>query len=104
MQMRWGSPQTIVILSLCVRDEKDILCEKEENELKEAAKEMSQDKIQNEKWQGKLLTAREEDQGLDRRHVLLGYGSGLCALFTQWQECMSSTSSFYRLSYTTARG
>ena len=60
------------------------MCEKEENELKEAAKEMGQDKIQNEKWQGKLLTAREEDQGLDRRYVLLGYGSGLCALSTQW--------------------
>ena len=57
---------------------------KEENELKVAVKEMGQDKIQNEKWQGKLLTAREEDQGLDRRHVLLGYGSGLGALFTQW--------------------
>ena len=60
------------------------MCETEENELKVAAKEMGQDKIQNEKWQGKLLTAREEDQGLDRRHVLLGYGSGLGALFTQW--------------------
>ena len=103
MQMRWGSPWTIVILSPCVRDKRDILCEKEKNELKAAAKEMGQDKIQNKKWQGKLLTAREEDQGLDRRHVLLGYGSGLCALFTQWQECMSSTSSFYRLSSTPAR-
>ena len=60
------------------------MCEKEENELKVAVKEMGQDKIQNEKWQGKLLRAREEDQGLDRRHVLLGYGSGLGALFTQW--------------------
>ena len=80
------------------RDGKDISCEKEKNELNVATKEMGQDKIQNEKWQGKLLMAREEDQGLDRRHVLLGYGSGLCALFTQWQECMSSMSSFYRLS------
>ena len=60
------------------------MCEKKENELKVASKEMGQDKIQNEKWQGKLLTGREEDQGLDRRHVLLGYGSGLCAHFTQW--------------------
>ena len=103
MQMRWGSPWTIVILSPCVRDKRDILSEKEKNELKAAAKEMGQDKIQNKKWQGKLLTAREEDQGLDRRHVLLGYGSSLCALFTKWQECMSSTSSFYRLSSTPAR-
>ena len=61
MQRRWGSPWTIVILSPCVRDKRDILCEKEKNELKVAAKEMGQDKIQNEKWQGKLLTAREED-------------------------------------------
>ena len=32
------------------RDGKDISCEKEKNELKVAAKEMGQDKIQNEKW------------------------------------------------------
>lgn len=43
------------------RDGKDISCEKVKNELKVAAKEIGQDKMRNEKWQGKLLTAREED-------------------------------------------
>ena len=70
MQMRLGSPYTLVISSPCVRtgtgNLKDISCEKVKNELKVAAKEMGQDKIRNERWQGKLFKAREEDQGLDR--------------------------------------
>jgi len=64
-------------------DEKDILCEKEKNELKVAMKEMGQDKIHNEKWQGKLLTAREEDQGLDRKACF--------ASLWEWSVCPSYT-------------
>ena len=61
MQMRWGSPQTLVIPSPCDKDRngKDISCKKVKNELKVAAKEMGQDKMRNLKWKwkGKLLKA-----------------------------------------------
>ena len=40
---------------------------------------MGQDKIWNEKLQGKLLTAREEDQGLDRKARF--------AWLWEWSEC-----------------
>ena len=44
---------------------------------------MGQDKIRNENLQGKLLTAREEDQGLDRKACF--------AWLWEWSECPSYT-------------
>lgn len=61
------------------RDGKDISCEKVKNELKVAAKEIGQDKIRNEKWQGKLPTDREEDQDLVRK--------ACSAWLWEWSEC-----------------
>ena len=61
------------------RDGKDISCEKVKNELKVAAKEIGEDKMRNEKWQGKLLTAKEEDQGVDRKVCF--------AWLWEWSEC-----------------
>ena len=44
---------------------------------------MGQDNIRNEKWQEKLLTAREGDQDLDRNTCF--------AWLWEWSECPSYT-------------
>ena len=62
---------------------KDISCEKIKNELKVARKVMGQGKIRSEKWQEKLLTAIEEDEGLDSKACFTCCRSGMSALLTQ---------------------
>ena len=81
------------------RDGKDISCEKVKNELKVAAKEIGQDKMRTRNGKESYSPPEKKTKVWLERCVLSGYGSGLSVLFTQWQECMSSTSIFYRLSF-----
>ena len=60
------------------KDGKDIPCEKSKNVLKIAVTEIYQDKICNEKLQGKVLTAREDKY--PNRKVCFAW-------LSMWAEC-----------------